>query len=163
MHDRDLAYNKIQKMKQDENIKAKARKKERDRKIKTVFLCALVILLWAGIVYGGFYYGSMHLQEMEERFVSQIDGLILENEQIEARIAGAMQAVQNELELSNQEMMQIQSELNLIQEELALTGETITGTDQTRLSLQERMAELDNQLASLRTQLKRLEDAVRAF
>ena len=163
MHDRDLAYNKIQKIKQDENIKAITRKKERDRKIKAVFLCALVILFWAGIVYGGFYYGSMHLQEMEERFTHQIEGLMLENKRIEASITGSMQAVREELEQSNHEVMQIQGELNLIQEELALTGETITGTDQTRLSLQERMTELDSQLASLRTQLKKLEDAVRAF
>ncbi len=163
MHDRDLAYTQMKQKKQEEMIKAKARKKEQGRIIKTVFLCVLVILLWTGIVYGGFYYGSIHLQEMEERFVSQIDSLIFENEQIEARLKGTIQTVHNELELSNQEVMQIQSELNLIQEELALTGETITGTDQTRLSLQERMAELDKQLASLRTQLKNLEDAVRAF
>ena len=165
MHARDLAITQTQneKKKQEEIINAKARKKEQGRKIKTVFFCALIILLWTGIVYGGFHYGSIHLQEMEDRFVTQIEGLLLENKQIEARITETIQAVHNDLELSNHEMMQIQSELNLIQEELALTGETITGTDQTRLSLQERMSELDNQLASLRTQLKRLEEAVRAF
>ncbi len=162
MLESDLALNQINKIRQDKNRKVRAAKK-REKMSKGILFGALIVMVWVGIVYGGFYYSAMHLEKMEERFTHQIERLLSENKQVEAMIAGSMQAFQEELKLTNQEITHIQSELNLIQEELALTGETITGTDQTRQSLQDRMTELDNQLASLRIQLIKLEDAVRAF
>lgn len=135
----------------------------RQKKLKTPMVFVLILLLWAGLVFGGYFYALKQMQETKQHFSNQMMELKLENQHIEEEITGAMQLFSNELENSNREIMQIRSEMNMIREELELTGESITGTDQTRLSLQERITELDKQLAGLREQLRKLEEAVRAL
>ncbi|MEW5920056.1 MAG: hypothetical protein AB1796_03685 [Bacillota bacterium] len=149
--------------KQSRNIQARARQKPRGKWLKAFLLAVLIIIGWAGIIYGGYYYATKHLQETEQFFAGQIEELLLANARIEEKITGTMQSFYLELEQTNAEIVQIRGELQMIQEELALTGETITGSDKTRQSLQERITELDKQLTSLKEQLKKLEDAVRAF
>lgn len=134
----------------------------REKRQKTVSFL-LLLLLWAGLVCGGFFLAHDYLQRTEQRFLGRIDELRLENQRIEKEIVGAMQLFNGELESYKEEIGSIRSEMNIIQEELELTGESITGTDQTRQSLQERMAMLDKQLVALKEQLQKLEEAVRAL
>ena len=134
-----------------------------EKKWKTPALIVLSVLIWGGLVYGGFYLAHKEMRETEQYFSNQMIEIKLENQRIEEELTGAMQLVQNDLESFTQEIAQVRSEMYMIQEELELTGETITGTDQTRLSLQERITELDKQLAGLREQLRKLEAAVRAL
>ncbi|MDO9535758.1 MAG: hypothetical protein Q7J85_10625 [Bacillota bacterium] len=131
--------------------------------MKTPVVIFLILLMWGGLVYGGYFYALKHMQETEQYFSNQMVEIKLNNQRIEEELIGVMKLVQNDLESFNQEIAQIRSEMNMIQEELELTGESITGTDQTRLSLQERITELDKQLGGLREQLRKLEAAVRAL
>lgn len=163
MLDHNSAYEQIKKTNEEKKENEKVRAKGRAKKIKIVISTFLIIILWAGIVYGGYHYGKQYLRQTEQRFTDQLETLVDENKKIEAGIKGTMQAFDDQLVSSNQDLLQIRNELNIIQEELALTGETITGSDETRLSLQERISELDRQLASLKEQLEKLEEAVRAF
>ncbi len=140
-------------------ITAKARQRKRDKRLKTTFSIIGVIILWVGLVGGGYYYALNRIQHISDR----INEVMLENQRIGEEIAGTMQLLQQELDSYKGEIQQVQNELQLIQEELELTGESITGTDQTRQSLQERMAELDKQLAALKEQLRKLEEATRAL
>lgn len=135
---------------------AKAKKRMRDKRLKTALSFIFLLILWAGLVFGGYFYALKQMQVMSQHFSEQVGELKEENQRIGEELAGAMQSFQNE-------MQQVQSEMALIREELELAGESITGTDSTRQGLQERMAELDKQLASLREQLRRLEEATRAF
>ena len=141
----------------------RAKRRLREKKLKTPVIVVLILLFWGGLVYGGYYIALKHMQETEQYFANQMIELKLENQRIEEEIISVMQLVQTDLESFNQEIVQIRSEMNMIQDELELTGESITGTDQTRLSLQARIIELDQQLAGLREQLRKLEAAVRAL
>jgi chromosome segregation ATPase len=163
MSDRDLSNSQGRKQEQPNYNQAKTRKKAREKKLRTAIFIVLILLLWAGLVYGGFFYSLKHMRETERHFADQLNELKLENQRVEEEIIAAMQLFHNELESSSQEIMQIRNEMNIIQEELELTGESITGTDETRQSLQERITELDEQLVGLKEQLRKLEEAARAF
>lgn len=141
----------------------KTRKKPKRQGQNTAALIVLALLLWAGLIYGGYFFAMKHLQATEQNFLNQIDVLKLENQRIHEEITATMQLLHDELDNFNGEMIQIRGEMNMIQEELELTGESLTGTDQTRLSLQERITELDGQLAALKEQLRKLEEAVLAL
>ena len=142
---------------------AQTGRKIREKQQKTVVLFVLVILLWVGLVGGGYFALRRHLQKTEQYFSRQMNELNAENQRIAEDIVGAMQLFEQELAGSREEMQQIRAEMNMIQEELELTGESITGTDATRQSLAERITELDQQLAGLKEQLRKLEAAVRAL
>lgn len=135
---------------------AKTKKRMKDKRLKTALSFLLLLLLWVGLVLGGYFYALNRMQGISQHFSEQVGELQEENRRIGEELAGAMLSLQGE-------MQQLQRELGLIQEELELAGESITGTDSTRQGLQERMAELDKQLAALREQLRRLEEATRAF
>jgi len=146
-----------------DNTRARKKERERSKRKKRVVFFILVLLAWAGLVYGGYSYAARHLQETEQHLANRVEELKLQNERTEEAIIEAMQLFQEELEITTAEIMQVRSEMNAIQEELELTGESITGTDETRQSLQERITDLDRQLAALRDQLQKLEEAARAF
>ncbi len=139
------------------------KKSTRKKWLKTAGIITLILLLWSGLVYGGYHYASNHLLETQQYFAEQLQDIKLENQRIEEEITGTMRMFHDELEKSNLAINNVRSELNRIQEELELTGETITGSDETRQSLQERITELDHQLTALKDQLRKLEDAARAF
>lgn len=143
--------------------KLKNRKDLKKQGQKTVVFFAIALLLWAGLIVGGYYFSMKHLQETEQNFLNQINALQQENQRIQEDITATMQLLHDELDNFSDEIAQVRGEMNLIQEELELTGESLTGTDQTRLSLQERITELDSQLAALKEQLRKLEEAVRAL
>ncbi len=144
------------------NKKNKDKKKRQERK-KIAIYAVLFLLFWSGLVYGGYYYGTRHLQQTQDYFATQMNEVKLENQRIEEEILEKMKLFHDELEKSNLEIVQVRQELNTIQDELELTGETITGSDETRQSMQERMTELDEQLTALQEQLEKLEEAARAF
>ncbi|MGI5823635.1 MAG: hypothetical protein ACOX6Z_06780 [Dethiobacteria bacterium] len=123
----------------------------------------LIVLLWAGLVGGGYFAVQKHLQKSEQYFAEQLDELKVENQRLTADIVGTMHLFEQELGGSREEMQQLRQEMEMIREELELTGESLTGTDVTRQSLAERITELDRQLAGLQEQLKKLEAAVRAL
>lgn len=130
---------------------------------KTIIYVVLTLLAWSGLFYGGYYFTSKYLQQTHPLVASQMEEIKLENQRVEAEINKSMQLLREDINESNQEIMQVRSELNIIREKLELTGETLTGTDETRQSLQEQMTELDQQLALFKEQLEKLEEAVRAF
>lgn len=130
---------------------------------RAAFYFILAILLWVGLVGGGYFAVQKHLQKSEKYFAEQLDELKADNRRLITDVVGAMQLFEQELGGSREEMQQLCQEMEIIQEELELTGESLTGTDATRQSLTERIAELDRQLASLQEQLKKLEAAVRAL
>lgn len=148
---------------QSEYNQLKTRKGLREQGQKTVVFIVLALLLWAGLICGGYYFAMKHLQETEQNFLNQINALQQENRRIQEDITSTMQLLHDDLVNFSSEINEVRGEMSMIQEELELTGESLTGTDQTRLSLQERITELDDQLAALKGQLKKLEDAVRAL
>ena len=137
--------------------------KTQKKKLGTTAFFMLMILLWIGLVGGGYFALRGHLQRSERNFSRQVDTIRGENRRIAADITEAMGLFEQELVASREEMEQIRREMDLIQEELELTGESITGTDDTRQSLAERITELDQQLVDLKEQIKKLEAAVRAL
>lgn len=143
--------------------KRKSKRKLREKRLTSAVSVILILLLWSGLVYGGYYLAVEHLRENREYFTGQVEELKRENQRMEAEITGALSLFQGELENYRGEIQQIRDEMNMIQEELELTGESIIGTDETRQSIQKRMAELDSQLGGLREQLRKLEEAVRAL
>ncbi|MGI6317659.1 MAG: hypothetical protein GX263_09790 [Firmicutes bacterium] len=143
------------------NLKNRKDLKKQDQ--KTVVFFVLALLLWAGLIAGGYFFSMKHLQETEQNFLNQINALQQENKRIQEDITATMQLLHDELGNFSDEIAQVRGEMIVIQEELELTGESLTGTDQTRLSLQERITELDGQLAALKEQLRKLEEAVRAL
>ncbi|HHU76390.1 MAG TPA: hypothetical protein GXZ24_05810 [Firmicutes bacterium] len=134
----------------------KAKKRVKDKRLKTALSFFLLFLLWVGIALGGYFYALNRMQGIAQHFSDQVGDLLEENERIGVELTTSMQLLRDD-------MQQLKGELGIIQEELELAGESITGTDSTRQGLQERMGELDKQLAALRDQLRRLEDATRAF
>lgn len=130
---------------------------------KPVLYFMLVILLWVGLVGGGYFAVQRQLQRSEQFFAGQLNELRSDNKRLTTEIVGAMQLFEQELSGSRVEMQQLRQEMEMIQEELELTGESLTGTDATRQSLTERITELDWQLTGLQEQLKKLEAAVRAL
>ncbi|RJX24929.1 MAG: hypothetical protein C4554_08060 [Dethiobacter sp.] len=164
MNDQDLIHStRSQVQRQQLSNKTKSGKKLRGERQKTAVSFLLILLLWGGLVCGGYFLAREHLRKTEQHVSNQINELKLQNQRIESEITGAMQLFHQELENYKEEMRQIRSEMQMIQEELELTGESITGTDQTRQSLQERITELDKQLAALKEQIRKLEEAVRAL
>ncbi len=141
----------------------KNRKDLKKQEQKTVVFFILALLLWIGLIAGGYFFSMKHLRQTEQNFLNQINALQQENQRIQEDITATMQLLHDELGNFSGEVAQVRGEMNLIREELELTGESLTGTDQTRLSLQERITELDGQLAALKGQLKKLEEAVRAL
>lgn len=135
---------------------AKTKKRVKDKRLKTVLSFFLLLLLWAGLTFGGYFYALDRLQGIARHFSGQVDELQNENRRIGEELAGSMLSLQDGLQ-------QVQGELGFMQEELELAGESITGSDSTRQGLQERMGELDKQLVALKEQLRRLEEATRAF
>ncbi|MGI5875625.1 MAG: hypothetical protein ACOX6X_02230 [Dethiobacteria bacterium] len=140
----------------------KTKEKPGERRQKT-FSFLLLLLLWLGLVGGGFWAALGYLHKTEQRILNQMEELKLENQRIEKEIMDSMQLFNDELNRYKEEIELVHSELGIIHEELELTSESLTGTDQTRQSLQERMAELDQQLTALKDQLQKLEAAIRAF
>ncbi len=162
MNDQETTISNSLSQEQYSGKKVKPGKKPPGASRKTTSLLFLV-LIWAVLVFGGFYLAKGYLHKTEGRFLGQVEELRQENRRIEKEIVGTMQLFQNELESYKEEIRLLRGEMSLIQEELELTGESITGADQTRQSLQERMAALDRQLAALREQLQKLEQAVRVL
>ena len=143
--------------------KLNSKRKQREKRLTKAISVILILLMWAGLVYGGYYLAREHLRENREYFTSQVEELKRDNRRMEEEITEALRLFQGELENYKGEIQQVRDEMGMIQEELELTGESIIGTDETRQSIQKRMAELDKQLGGLREQLRRLEEAVRAL
>lgn len=163
MQDHGLGHSPVGKQSTNHQRQAPAGRKIRGKKQETVVFFVLVLLLWIGLVGGGYLVLRRHLQKSEQYFTRQVNELKAENQRIAADIVDSMQLFEQELIASQEEMEQIRREMDLIQEEMELTGESITGTDATRQSLAERITELDQQLAGLKEQLRKLEAAVRAL
>lgn len=163
MQDHGLGHSPVGKQPTNHQRQAPTGRKIRGKKQEAVVFFVLVLLLWVGLVGGGYLALRRHLQKSEQYFARQVNELKVENQRIAADIVGAMELFEQELIASQEEMEQIRREMDLIQEEMELTGESITGTDATRQSLAERITELDQQLAGLKEQLRKLEAAVRAL
>ncbi|MBU8907905.1 hypothetical protein [Desertibacillus haloalkaliphilus] len=116
------------------------------------------VILWGGLVYGGYYFIHSYLEEVRAEFDDKIDNVLDQNEEIVTEL----EQFTLEIEATTDELAIIKDELSYIHEGLELTGETITGSDETRLALQERIVELDDRLNDLQSQLVKLEEATRA-
>lgn len=160
MGEEELKNNGLQEEVEDGEKERRAKRKKRKR---TVLVFGLVFLLWAGVVYGGYYFATKQLQETKLHFSQQIDELKQENRRIEEDLVAIMGLLQDELEVSGKELADIMGEMETIQEELELAGETLTGADETRESLQGQISRLDDQLSELQKQIDKLEEAARAF
>ncbi|HAP32341.1 MAG TPA: hypothetical protein DCQ14_04715 [Firmicutes bacterium] len=163
MDERGLIYGADPRAEGLRSGKLKSKRKLRDKRLAKAISVIIILLLWAGLVYGGYYLAWEHLRENREYFTSQVEELKRDNRRMEEEITGALRLFQGELENYRGEIQQIRDEMGMIQEELELTGESIIGTDETRRSIQKRMAELDSQLGGLKEQLRKLEESVRAL
>lgn len=134
------------------------RKKRTDRHNKKIIYPLLAILLWGGLVYGGYLITFNYFESTQAAHKEEMQELLDQNELIVTQL-GQFNA---ELQSSTEELAMIKNELNYIKEGLELTGETMTGSDETRKALQERMTELDSRLNQLSIQLGKLEEAARA-
>ncbi|QGT99763.1 hypothetical protein SYNTR_1170 [Candidatus Syntrophocurvum alkaliphilum] len=132
-------------------------------KQRTIIYIVLILFTWAGLFYGGYYFTSNYLQQTHPVVASQIEEIKHENQLIEQNITETMQFFYDEINKSNEEIIEIRNEIAMIQEMLEITGETMDGTDETRHSLQDQMIELERQLTTFEEQLEKLEEAVRAF
>ncbi|MBP1934096.1 hypothetical protein [Ammoniphilus resinae] len=122
-------------------------RKRKRRAIHPAIPIIIGVILWAGLLFGGYKVAEHYIQNTQ----SYIDERIAEVNQHNEEKIGALQG----------ELGKVQEELSAIQEELAMTDETINGTNETKQALESRMAALDKQLASLKNSLKQLEEAIR--
>ena len=153
MTEDDLLKEEIMKARSGQKEVKEAKGKKTMKKVLSFFL---LLLLWCGVVYGGYILAEEQFQRKAEEFSEQVNVFLEENRRIGSDISATLANFQEEIQ-------RLQDEMGLIKEELELASESITGTDATRQSLQVRIAELDRQLASLREQLRKLEEATRAL
>lgn len=129
---------------------------KRDRKKKSkaisIMLFLISILVWGGLLYGGYYVATQYINSTEKYIDERLAVIQKSNTE-------NMKELDSELQKVNDELLSIKSELVFIQEDLALTGETLNGTDETKMALQERIKALDTQLTELQKSISRLEDA----
>ena len=123
-----------------------------------IILSLLSIILWVGLIYGGYFFAVDYFEESNAYLDEKIEEVKLQNE----TALTELQRFNEELQYSTDELALIKDELAYLKESLQLTGESITGGDETRLAIEERMKELDKQLAELQKQLVKLEEAARA-
>lgn len=116
----------------------------------------LLLLLWGGLAYGGYYYANLTLERHQAQMEQRLQAVQAANE-------AQIEEMKSELAIVQEEMVEVQDGLAAIEEELELTGETIGGTNQTKQALQDRIDQLNKQLNELKTSLKKLEDAARAW
>lgn len=143
--------------KQQELDLTRQKPKEETNKRKIVILISLLtftLLLWGGLLYGGYWYANQYIEKSKATIDSKIS-------EIEAQNQDDVAGLQLKLDEANHELQYIKEELIYIQENLALTGESLNGSDDTKVALQQRIDELNNQLKVLQTSIQRLEDAAR--
>ncbi|WLR52967.1 hypothetical protein LC040_08815 [Bacillus tianshenii] len=127
---------------------------EAKSKRKVMSLVIGSVLLWVGLVVGGYFLADHYIQQSQHYLDKRITAVEANNEK-------QVKQMENELNAVHKEMLNVKSELVFIQEDLQLTGETLDGTDKTKTALQQRMQDLDKQLEELRKSIARLEDASR--
>ncbi|MEW9671371.1 hypothetical protein ABLT31_21265 [Ammoniphilus sp. 3BR4] len=123
------------------------RRREKKRLAIQILLVTLVVAVWGGLLYGGYYLANQYIQETRLYVDQQLNEIKQQNQQ--------------QVTLLQTELLKVHEELGLIKEELAFADETLNGSNQTKTALQERMALLDSQLNQLKTSLKQLEEAAR--
>ncbi|OEH92831.1 hypothetical protein [Bacillus solimangrovi] len=122
------------------------------QKKKRIILFSVSIIVWAALVYGGYFIANQYIEKSQTYLNDRIS-------EIEATNEKQVETLNKQLSSVHEEMLNVKSELVFIQEDLALTGESLNGTDKTKSALQERMVALDKQLEELRKSIARLEDA----
>lgn len=142
------------------NLPKKGRSDNRSNRnlILKISISIIAIIVWVGLLYGGYTVASNYFEETHSHLDQQIQEIKLQNQEVFSKLG----RFNEELKYSNDELLIVRNELDYIKEALEITGETITGSDKTRLILQERMAELDKRLNQLQSQLIKLEEAARA-
>ncbi|HZG15398.1 MAG TPA: hypothetical protein VE710_10285 [Candidatus Bathyarchaeia archaeon] len=123
---------------------------------RSVMPIVLAVVLWGGLVYGGYAF-TQYTLEQQQKYVDQRIAQVKEANEKQVKI------LEEQLVLVQDEMIKVQDGLSSIEEDLKLTGETIGGTNQTKQALQDRIDQLNKQLVELKASLKKLEDAARAW
>lgn len=133
------------------------RPKENTQKQKNILLISLLavsILLWIGVLFGGYWFANQYIETSKADIDTRIDEIETQNQKEVAEL-------QLKLDEAYQELVYIKEELAYIEENLALTGESLNGSDETKVALQQRIDELNKQLKELQASIQKLEDAAR--
>lgn len=134
------------------------RVRERGNRNFKLLYSVLAILIWGGLIYGGYTVAKNYFEDINKHIDEQINEMKQQNEAVIAQL----EQFNLELQASTEELLIITNEIAVIKDALEITGETLTGSDATRLALQERISILDVRLNELTAQLKKLEEAARA-
>ena len=62
----------------------------RDKRLKTALSFLLLLILWAGLVFGGYFYALNRMQEIAQHFSEQVGELKEENQRIGEELTEAM-------------------------------------------------------------------------
>ncbi|NGQ95851.1 hypothetical protein G3578_11860 [Brevibacillus sp. SYP-B805] len=116
----------------------------------------LVVILWGGLVYGGYVYTNHTLEKQQQQMEQRLA-------EVQASNAQQIKELEAQLATLHDEMNGVREGLSAVKEELQLTGESIGGTNKTKQALQDRIDQLNKQLVELKASLKKLEDAARAW
>lgn len=130
---------------------------------KKVIAFFLSVIIWMGLLYGGYNYTQKSLHNVQTAFQQDVLTVKTANQESMLVLLGEINSLQGELLEVSQELSLVKEQLGFIKEELQLTGETMTGSDQSKQALTSRIADLDKQLAQLRNQLKKLEEAALVY
>ena len=120
----------------------------------TISLFVTSLILWGGLVYGGYWLANQYINESKAYVDAKIEEVEKQNQEEMIELEAQLNGVYTEL-------LNVKAELVFIEEDLALTGATLGGTDDTKVALQQRIDELNKQLKVLQTSIERLEDAAR--
>lgn len=142
----------------ESSLPRKTRGRENSDRNLNIYFPIISVILWAGLLYGGYILASNYFQESHAVINEKIEEVKVQNE---ANLA-ELTRFNEELQASREQLVLINEELNYLKEALQITGESITGSDATRVAIEARMKELDKQLSQLKTQLVKLEEAARA-
>lgn len=114
-------------------------------KKKTIIIGTLLVLLWSGLIYTGYWY----IEKTNES----------NREYIDSKIESEIEKIQPSFDSIYQNVLTINTELESINQELALTDSLLYGTDENKVLLQQRIDQLTLQLNELQAAIERLNDA----
>ncbi|MGD9678674.1 MAG: coiled-coil domain-containing protein [Vulcanibacillus sp.] len=121
------------------------KRKQEKNKLKPIIIVTLIVVLWGGLFYLGYWYTN-HMNIKNWAY-------------IDSRIEEEVNELRPKIDEVHMGLVEINEELLRINQELAITTDLLYGTDTNKLVLQQRIDELNLQLNELQASIERLRDA----
>ncbi|WP_246218180.1 hypothetical protein [Litoribacterium kuwaitense] len=132
-----------------------ARSQEQGKEKKTwvtVVWWSLSILLWAGVMFGGYTAAEYYANNTRSYVDDQLATIQAKNEETLTTLDTTVSSVKDEL-------VNVQKNLAVLQTKVEETGQGISGNDETKAALQGEVDKLTKQLKQLQQSLAKLEEA----